>query len=535
MPDDATEIQNPKSKIPNPTVPGFTILDVAGRGGMGTVYKAEQAAPRRLVAIKVLSKATADPSAFYQEARLIAQLEHPHILPIYSFGDQGGAPFLVMRYLEGGSLAGRLANGPVEIGTAVRWAGHIADALDYAHQRGVIHKDVKPSNILLDQAGHVYLADFGIAGTLQATPNPAAAVVTVGSAAYMPPEQIRGQAVDGRTDVYALAATLFQMVTGQMPYTAETALGLMVRHMQDPIPSARALNPAVPAALDDLIRWGMAKEPAGRPASAAEFGRALRRALDSPATVAVTPPAASPPRRPPWLLITGVVLLLGLCLFTVLGGGSLAALILGRPTPTAPPSTRPPTRPAATGVPTEIGVLLADDFSDPLSGFALAADADGGVAYREGSLQFTTLTEGVQWFSPSGRVQAADVNIQVEIEQLSGPADSELAVICRWQDNDHYTAFGLNVQGEYAIWQERGSGREMLQEWTTSPLLTAASRYPVQISCNGSRLRLAVNRVILAEVTDPQPIEGDVALLTTMRQPGELVVTFDNLLVNRPE
>jgi hypothetical protein len=546
--DDKTLLQpvgagTPQSQIPNPKLPGdlpgFRFLEVAGQGGMGTVYKAEQAAPRRLVAIKLLHK-TAAQHAFYQEARLIAQLEHPHILPVYTFGEHGGAPFLVMRYLEGGSVAGRIQvqGGPLELATAVRWASQAADALDYAHQRGIVHKDVKPSNLLLDPAGHVYLADFGIAGALQTTPGSAA----VGSPAYMPPEQARGQPVDARADVYALAVTLFEMVTGRPPYTAETALGVMVRHMQDPVPSARALNPAVPPALDDLLRRGMVKEREARPASMAEFGRALRLALDSPATVAVKPAAAAP-RRPSWLVWGGVVVLLGLCLFLLLGGGGLAAYLFGRATPTPAPNTPRPTPgelfatdDTVPATPLPDGVLLADDFSDPTSGFALAADADGGVAYDGEALRFTILTEGVQWSSPSGRVAAADVYLEVEVAWLTMPEAGEIAVLCRWQDADNYTAFGLNGRGEYAIWQERGGERVTLQDWTASPLLSGESSYTLQITCDGPLLRLAVERVILAEAADAEtPVAGDIAFSAVLRGPGELDATFDNLRVTVPE
>lgn len=540
--DDKTILQpptaNPQSPIANlPPLPGYRFLEVAGQGGMGTVYKAEQDTPRRFVAIKLLKK-TAAQHAFYQEARLIAQLEHPHILPVYTFGEHGGAPFLVMRYLEGGSVASRLQaqGGPLDLTTAVRWASQAADALSYAHQRGIVHKDVKPSNLLLDPAGNVYLADFGIAGALQTTPGSAA----VGSPAYMPPEQARGESVDARADVYALAVTLFEMLTGRPPYTAETALGVMVRHMQDPIPSARALNPAVPPALDDLLRRAMSKERENRPSSMAEFARALRLALDSPATVAVTPPAEETTRRPNWLLWGGVILLLGLCLFLLLGSGSLAAYFLGRATPTFPLSTRPPTLTAppvtltAPLVTLPPGLLLTDDFSDPASGFALAADADGGVTYEDGALRFTILTEGVQWTSPSGRLQAADVYVEVETEWFSRPEQGELAVLCRWQDADNYTGFGLNGRGEFAIWQERGGERVMLHDWTSSPALSETGRYPLQITCAGPLLRLAANRVILAEATDPQPAGGDIAFRATLRAPGQLIATFDNLRVTEP-
>ncbi|MCC6190592.1 MAG: serine/threonine protein kinase, partial [Anaerolineales bacterium] len=245
------------------SLPGFTLLGVAGRGGMGVVYRAEQASPRRLVALKLLGGAAVTPerlAAFQREAQVIASLEHPYIVPLYGFGEHAGQPYLAMRYLRGGSAAARLTRGPVDLATAAGWVRAVAAALDFAHQRGLVHRDVKPSNILLDESGSAYLTDFGIAGALA---DPASGQGgALGSAAYMSPEQGRGEAVDRRADIYALAVTLFELLTGQKPYTAETALGVIVRHIHDPIPSARAIHPAVPPAVDALIQRGMAKSAA---------------------------------------------------------------------------------------------------------------------------------------------------------------------------------------------------------------------------------------------------------------------------------
>ena len=292
-----------------PAVPGYALLAVIGQGGMGTVYRAEQASPRRVVALKLLRGAasTTNLAAFRQEAKVIAGLEHPHIVPLYAFGEHAGTPYLVLRFLPGGSVADRIRQGPLDLSLAARWLLSVADALDFAHQRGIIHRDVKPSNILLDESNNAYLSDFGIAGTLVE----AQAGAPTGSAAYMSPEQGQGRPVDGRSDLYALAVALFEMLTGQRPYTAETALGVVVRHVNDPIPSARALNAAIPPAVDELIQWGMAKEPGQRPPMGAEFARLLKQALAHPndplpreasgstqAAAGITPTLLVAPRKP---------------------------------------------------------------------------------------------------------------------------------------------------------------------------------------------------------------------------------------------
>jgi serine/threonine protein kinase len=207
---------------------------------MGTVYRAEQISPRRTVAVKVLTRSSGSPetlAAFRREAETIAHLEHPNILPVYGFGEVDGAPYLVLRYLAGGSVALRLRRGPLELPIAVRWVRSVAAALDFAHSHGLVHRDVKPSNMLLDEAGNVYLTDFGIAAASEAANTGA----VIGSAIYMSPEQGSGRPADRRSDIYSLAVSLFEMVTGQPPYTAETPLGVIVRHINDPVPSAREL------------------------------------------------------------------------------------------------------------------------------------------------------------------------------------------------------------------------------------------------------------------------------------------------------
>jgi serine/threonine-protein kinase len=526
-----------------PNIPGFTIQGPAGQGGMGTVYVAEQRSPRRTVALKVLTRA-ADAGTlaqFRREAAVIAALEHPWIVPLYAYGEQSGQPYLVMRHLRGGSVADRIRSGPVEIGQAAQWVGAIAGALEFAHQRGLVHRDVKPSNILLDELGTAYLSDFGIAGTLA----DARAGLPTGSAAYMSPEQGRGEPVDARADIYALAVTLFELLTGEHPYTAETALGVIVRHIHDPIPSARARNPAIPAAVNELIGWTMEKDPAQRPQTAAQFGRLLDQAIADPSSqLRPAPAAGAAPTRPPmpavpprparrvrvWMWgLAGLALVGGLA---VGGAAVVGALLPSAPTP-RPTATLPATL-ADEAAPVEpTNLLLVDDFSDPGGGFAVFSDADGGVEYSGGALQFRVLTAGVRWYSFSGRVEAADVEIGVTGQLLAGPPLSEIAVLCRWRGLNDFTALGVRADDSAAAWQVRGGETSMLGQWTAAPGLDFRLGEPYELTarCEGTSLNLEVNGFLVVQALDPQPVPGDVGLMAGLGEPGELLAAFDDLAV----
>jgi serine/threonine protein kinase len=535
--------------VPNfPSIPGVRILALAGQGGMGTVYRAEQAVPRRIVAVKVLNQAAASPdrlAAFHREAETIARLEHPNILPVYGYGEAGGRPFLLLRYMGGGSVATLIRKGPIALPDAVRWVRAMADALDFAHAHGLVHRDVKPSNMLLDEAGNVYLTDFGIAAATEATQTEN----TTGSAAYMSPEQGSGQRADRRSDIYSLAVSLFEMLTAQLPYTAETPLGIVVRHINDPVPSARALNPNIPPAVDALIQRGMAKDPAARPQSAGEFGRLLESAAAQnaaeplPTLVSPEPPAAAAApaaRGGAHPLLWPVIGLAAACLlgaFLLGGGGALMAIInAARATSTPlPSSTTPPTfTPAA---PTPPGQLLADNFSDPSSGFGLRTiDAAGGIAESQGALRFTVLRKDVEWYSTSGRVKQQDVKIEVIAQQTSGPPLTEFGAICRWQDAKNFTAFAISAGGQYRIWQKANGNSLPLVGWTDAPSLAGAGlkSHRLTVTCAGTQLSLAVDGTLLGQAEDSAPVAGDVALFAGLREAGSLAVDFKSVKVIEP-
>jgi serine/threonine-protein kinase len=259
----------------------YRIVEQAGRGGMATVFKAYQPALERYVAIKVLPGFYAeDPSfleRFRQEARTVSQLRHPNILSVFDFGEQDGVTYMVGEFLPGGTLE-RLLGRPLSVGQAIELLRPIASALDYAHGRGMVHRDVKPSNILLAEDGTPVLSDFGVARIVAGATRLTATGVAVGTPAYMAPEQAAGDSTTSASDRYALGIVLFEMLTGRTPFQAETPVAVALAHIHKPLPLPRSLNPALPEAVEAVLLKALAKEPGERYESAAAMMAALAAA-----------------------------------------------------------------------------------------------------------------------------------------------------------------------------------------------------------------------------------------------------------------
>ena len=283
-----------------PTPDRYQLLDVLGQGGMAVVYRAYDTRLQREIALKLLAAHLITESAFYQrferEARIVATLEHPSIVPIYDFGiDDNRQPYLVMRLLRGGTLRDRRARG--ELNGADLWPPmrQVAAALDYAHSLNIVHRDIKPVNILFDEKGNAYVSDFGIAKVRDTTTSDLTGNNVLGTPAYMSPEQFDVIQVDGRCDQYSLAVVLFEALTGRLPFAGKTPNVLMNQHLNEAPVAAHTLNPALPPATSAVLGRALAKEPAARYPTVSAFVHELEAAsyqTAPPAHVAGPRPSA---------------------------------------------------------------------------------------------------------------------------------------------------------------------------------------------------------------------------------------------------
>ena len=274
--------------IPN-KIRRYQIKSQLGQSGIATVYRAYDPNFGREVAIKVLRAQFLHDATFLarfrREARTIAPLVHRAIVPLYDFGQENGQPFIVMRLMRGGSLADRLAQGVLSLAEAARILGWLAAGLDEAHEPGIIHRDLKPSNILFGKRNtpRPRIADFGIAKLTQNTQSFSATGGMIGTSEGMSPEQCRGEPLDGRSDVYALGVMLFQTLTGQPPYSAPTAAGLMFKHLTAPIPNINRIKADLPSGCQQVIEQAMAKERDKRYSTATALAADVAQLLKSQA------------------------------------------------------------------------------------------------------------------------------------------------------------------------------------------------------------------------------------------------------------
>jgi serine/threonine protein kinase len=292
---------------------GYRIDALIGHGGAGVVYRATHLRLQRPAAVKLLADGLAADAEyrrrFEREARLAAGLEHPHIVPIHDAGHARDRLFLAMRYIDGPNLATLIDNdGPLGLRDTCELLAGIADALDSAHHAGLVHRDVKPANILIatsvgsTRGRHAYLCDFGIARHTATSSTLTTSGQLLGTLQYCAPEQIQGQAIDGRTDQYALACVVFHCLTGRVPYPADEPAAVMFAHVSADPPRASTCNPALPAAVDDVIARALAKQPAHRFTDCATFLHALVD-TDDAASPALTP-GSSPISPTPHSLVS---------------------------------------------------------------------------------------------------------------------------------------------------------------------------------------------------------------------------------------
>src|ERR1700686_663715 len=269
---------------------------------MGLVYRAYHVQLQRTGAVKVLQGIAPGPDStarFRHEAQAIAQMRHPNIVNVYDFGEHDGVPYMIIEYVPGGSLADRLSRGPLDTATALKYLRGIAAGLDHAHALGIVHRDVKPANVLLEKDDTPVLADFGLAKLLQGSSLKSMTGVTTGTPAYMAPEQVTGTKVGPAADRYALASIAYEMLTGVIPFDGVGLMELLYAHVhREPIPPS-ARNSALSSRVDAVIMRGLAKDPAARWESSAAMIDALAPALPRPPEPAGARTVVMAPPRPP--------------------------------------------------------------------------------------------------------------------------------------------------------------------------------------------------------------------------------------------
>jgi eukaryotic-like serine/threonine-protein kinase len=400
-------------------------------GGMAAVFAAEDVLLGRAVAVKVLSERfLADRDAvrrFEREARAAAKAsQHPHVVTIYDVGEHDGRPFIVMELMSGGSLATVLRQGRPSREDALRWIGEAADALDHAHEQGIIHRDVKPGNLLLDGRGRLGVADFGIARLAFESAVTQTGQV-LGTAAYISPEQARGEGVSAASDRYSLAVVAYELLTGAKPYNGGTLAAQARQHMEaDPRPATEHA-PDLPSALDRALRRGLAKAPDARWPSATAFAEALGAAADrgpaaasartTPPTVPLTPIRRSAPPPDPRhrraLLVPAA--LMGAVLLAVI----LAIALSGGEDGSRPESKRTPTREAAPK-------RARTNTSSTPAATPPAATSDGGSSAADGESASSLNARGFELMS-AGRYGEAIPLLEQAVERCGDSRENVCA------------------------------------------------------------------------------------------------------------
>ncbi len=550
------------------TLGQFEILEAIGQGGMALVYRARQPAMSRIVALKVLSTPMASNPTFLarfrQEAQMIASLEHAHILPVYDMGEQDGWVFIAMRYMSHGALSARIAQGPISLKDIGKWIEQIGSALDYAHQRGVVHRDVKPSNVLIDAQGNAFLADFGIAKWLEGSINLTGSGA-IGTPQYMSPEQGQGLKIDGRSDEYSLAVLAYEMLIGRPPFEGETPLAIVLKHITEPLTPPASVNPRVPQAVSDVISKALSKDPGDRYPTTGAFAQALNAVIAAAPIGGTLPlPSAAPTeavhitrqesvRAPRRFRPVGIIVAL-LALLTI-GIGGILILSANQPPPRRPVATiglganviaqtpAPGATPVSTSAITGTAAfnadqctppLFADSFDDPGSGLPRGEQDNARWGYLDGEYQLA--------ISVANRMQArlmgpllTDYDATVEARFASDNLGSYGLVAAARGLNDF---FALMVDGDqhYAITRRTSQGTQALHDWTYLPSLNKGqAANHLRVVQRGNEIAFFANDVLLRIIRDdgdPQ-VKRSIGLTAASFNTGT-DVRFDNLRVCSP-
>ena len=576
----------------------YELVEPLGEGGMAAVYKAHDTRLDRYVAVKVIRLGALHSEQFLKrfdrEARALAHLSHPNIVDIHDYGEEGNVPYLVMAYLSGGTLKDRMGRS-VPCQQAARMLLPIAEALAYAHQRSIIHRDIKPANILFSETNRPMLSDFGISKVSESE-QPGTELtgvgVGIGTPEYMAPEQGQGINVDHRADVYALGVVLYELLTGRKPFQADTPMGVVVKHISEPLPDPRRYIPNLPDQAVWAVCKALEKKAEDRFSTMDEFADVLRRLAaleDNAATTTLQEPGRSPrpsgppsqapiggpPRRSPTPLptsappqtekrgggilafssgiviagIVGVVLCIGLFgFFYYLGTNTettptpeIVALLATEPviphqdTPlpaiTSPGSQAPTTPPEP-----QTRVLLEDDFENQLSGWEVGNYTDGAVGYQNGAY-FVEATEDSLTIWGAANRNFSDLIIDVESTQITTPLDNnnDYGVACRVQENGDGYFLLISGDGFFSIMIGKDDTFINLVDWQPSDIIHQGNTSNnIKASCVGTSLELTVNGTLLAQINDSTFTNGDIAMTATTYGDAPVEIHFDHLKVTMP-
>jgi len=571
------------------TLGQYQIIQVAGKGGMAVVYKAFQPSLNRYVALKVLPDYLAQDEQFVmrfeQEARAAAALRHPNIMVIYDVGQEGNTHYIAAEYLEGTTLSQAIAaqRGLLPVPRIVNIVNQLASALDFAHTRGLVHRDIKPSNAFIGADEHMTLMDFGIAKALQGGAQMTRTGTMVGTPEYMSPEQAEGRSIDPRSDIYSLGVMLYQLLTGRVPFQAETPTAVLLAHvMQMPQPPTQ-LNPNIPPAVEAVVMRSLAKRPQDRFSTAGELAQALAQSASGapasaylPPTVVpgrptptpppvFTPPPASqpgyaprtptPPPMPPqrksgrgvnWLLWGGLGL--GAAAFLCVVGFVILFMIGssgGKPTPVPTEVTlATPAPPSKESVPTPVAaVLFEDDFQ------SLQVSEDKGWVFELGENVETTWSAGKMtiaikkknWLGlnwPDGDYD--DFGVEIEAQPATS-AYTEYGIVFRASgssDARSYYIFGVTNKGQYYL-QKKLEGAwvdtDPVSATSSQTIKPGQTKNVLRVLARGDQISIYINGSLVNTVTDDAISSGSVGIFAGTGDNDSAETAFSRVTVINAE
>lgn len=411
----------------------YIVKSELGRGGMATVYLARDPSVEREVAIKVLPREMLhDPqfrSRFEREIKMVAALEHPAIVPIYDVGEEDGQPYFVMRYMTGGSLSDWIKKENFSIEDTARIIEKIAQGLAYSHKKGIVHRDLKPDNILFDNNGNPFISDFGVAKLTESSGGLTGSGV-IGTPAYMSPEQAQGGEIDSRSDVYGLGVIVYQMLSGQQPYSADTPMGVVVKHITEPVPEILKLAPNLPPEVDDIIKTTLAKDKDKRYPTTIELAKSLNLVAfgnEGNITFSTNPGAGTRisnstmqlSRGRTGLVVVGIVLVVAVIGFFLLRNQLLS--------PDEPNATLPADAPALITVPTAQEETASPSFAPFCAADVIIPAPEvketNNTCTRKNPYSFVTIPEGAVFeaLNPEGLCKVEAVSGEKQILICTGP------------------------------------------------------------------------------------------------------------------